>query len=104
MTSLRKLERDYIKANISEVIALLDRVGDKDVMSRFGLEDQLNELNEALARIEAAPTEPQASAALFFGGKPVVGSQGIESGFAGSACRCGGSTTRARSPRWTPYT
>jgi hypothetical protein len=85
MTSLRKLERDYIKANISAVTALLDRVGDKDVMSRFGLEDQLNELNEALAKIEAAPIETQASAALFFGGKPVAGSQGIESGFAGSA-------------------
>lgn len=85
MTSLRKLERDYIEANISEVTALLDRVGDRDVMSRFGLEDQLNELKEALARLQAMPPETLASAALFFGGKPVLGSQGIESGFAGSA-------------------
>jgi hypothetical protein len=85
MTSLRKLERDYIKANISAVTALLDRVGDRDVMSRFGLQDQLDELNEELAKIEAAPMETLASAALFFGGKPVAGSQGIESGFAGSA-------------------
>jgi hypothetical protein len=85
VTSLRKLERDYIKANISEVTALLERVGDRDVMSRFGLEDQLNELNEALARLEAMSPETLASAALFFGGGPVLGSQGIESGFAGSA-------------------
>ncbi|MVT64830.1 hypothetical protein GPL21_06875 [Bradyrhizobium pachyrhizi] len=85
MTSLRKLERDYIEANISEVSALLDRVGDRDVMSRFGLEDQLSELKEALARLEAMPPETLASAALFFGGRPVLGSQGIESGFAGSA-------------------
>jgi hypothetical protein len=85
MTSLRKLERDYIEANISEVSALLDRVGDRDVMSRFGLEDQLSELKEALARLEAMPPEALASAALFFGGRPVLGSQGIESGFAGSA-------------------
>ncbi|NEV02429.1 hypothetical protein [Bradyrhizobium uaiense] len=85
MTNPRKLESDYIKANISEVTALLDRVGDRDVMSRFGLEDQLNELNEALARLEAMSPETLASAALFFGGKPVLGSQGIESGFAGSA-------------------
>ncbi|WP_141340091.1 hypothetical protein [Bradyrhizobium sp. USDA 3458] len=85
MTSLRKLERDYIEANISEVSALLDRVGDRDVMSRFGLEDQLSELKEALARLEAMPPETLASAALFFGGRPVLGSQGIASGFAGSA-------------------
>ncbi|MBN9008078.1 MAG: hypothetical protein J0H40_22025 [Rhizobiales bacterium] len=85
MTSLRKLERDYIEANISEVTALLDRVGDRDVMSRFGLEDQLSELREALARLEAVPPETLASAALFFGGRPVLGTQGIESGFAGSA-------------------
>ena len=85
MTSLRKLERDYIEANISEVSALLDRVGDRDVMSRFGLEDQLSELKGALARLEAMPPETFASAALFFGGRPVLGSQGIESGFAGSA-------------------
>jgi len=85
MTSLRKLERDYIEANISEVSALLDRVGDRDVMSRFGLEDQLSELKQALARLEAMPLETLASAALFFGGRPVLGSQGIESGFAGSA-------------------
>jgi hypothetical protein len=85
MTNLRKLERDYIKANISAVAALLERVGDRDVMSRFGLQDQLEELTEALAKIEAAPAETFASAALFFGGRPVAGSQGIESGFAGSA-------------------
>jgi hypothetical protein len=85
MTSLRKLERDYIEANISEVSSLLDRVGDRDVMSRFGLEDQLSELKEALARLETMPPETLASAALFFGGRPVLGSQGIESGFAGSA-------------------
>lgn len=85
MTNLRKLERDYIEANISEVSALLDRVGDRDVMSRFGLEDQLSELKGALARLEAMPPETFASAALFFGGRPVLGSQGIESGFAGSA-------------------
>ncbi|HVV41960.1 MAG TPA: hypothetical protein VHC94_12945 [Nitrobacter sp.] len=85
MTSLRKLERDYIEANISEVTALLDRVGDRDVMSRFGLEDQLSELKEALAKLQAMPPETLGSAALFFGGRPVVGSQGIESGFAGSA-------------------
>ena len=78
MTSLRKLERDYIEANISEVTALLDRVGDRDVMSRFGLEDQLNELKEALATLQAMPPETLASAALFFGGRPVLGSQELK--------------------------
>lgn len=85
MSSMRKLERDYLQANIAAVTGLIDRIGNKDVMSRFSLKSQLSELQGALARIETAPADTFASAALFFGGKPVVGSQGIESGFAGSA-------------------
>lgn len=85
MSSMRKLERDYLKANIAAVTGLIERVGSRDVMSRFSLKSQLAELQDALAKFEAAPAETFASAALFFGGKPVIGSQGIESGFAGSA-------------------
>ena len=54
-------------------------------MTRFGLEARLDELRKTLAELEAAKDEPTASAALFFGGKPVVGSQGIESEFSGAA-------------------
>lgn len=85
MSTVRKLERDFLKADIHAVGALMERMGDEDVMARFGLEERLAELQSTLAQLEEAPHETAASAALFFGGKPVVGSQGIESGFAGSA-------------------
>jgi hypothetical protein len=85
MSAIRKLERDYLKADISAVGGLLETLGDDDVMARFSLEERLAELQAALAGLEEAPPETLASAAIFFGGKPVIGSQGIESGFAGSA-------------------
>jgi hypothetical protein len=85
MSTVRKLERDFLKADINAVGALMERMGDEDVMARFGLEERLAELQSTLAQLEEAPQETAASAALFFGGKPVVGSHGIESEFAGAA-------------------
>jgi hypothetical protein len=85
MSTVRKLERDFLKADIHAVGALMERMGDEDVMARFGLEERLAELQDALAGLEKEPPVSAASAALFFGGKPVVGSHGIESEFAGAA-------------------
>lgn len=85
MSTVRKLERDFLKADIHAVGALMERMGDEDVMARFGLEERLAELQDALAGLEEEPPVTAASAALFFGGKPVVGSHGIESEFAGAA-------------------
>jgi hypothetical protein len=85
MSSLRKLERDFAHADIAAVSSLLGQLSKEDVMTRFGLEARLQELRKTLADLEAAKDEPTASAALFFGGKPVIGSQGIESEFAGAA-------------------
>jgi len=85
MSTVRKLERDFLKADINAVDGLLRRLGDEDVMARFGLEERLAELQGELAELEDALPESSASAALFFGGKPVVGSQGIESQFASAA-------------------
>ena len=85
MTSPRKLERDFVHADIAAVSSLLDQLGDEDVMARFGLEARLEELQTVIAQLGAAPEEPTASAALFFGGRPVLGSRGIESEFGGAA-------------------
>lgn len=85
MSSPRKLERDFVHADIAAVSSLLDQLGDEDVMARFGLEARLEELQTVIAQLGAAPEEPTASAALFFGGRPVLGSRGIESEFGGAA-------------------
>jgi hypothetical protein len=85
MSIVRKLERDFLRADINSVDALMKRLGDEDVMARFGLEERLAELQGTLAGLEEVPPETAASAALFFGGKPVVGSLGIESEFAAAA-------------------
>jgi hypothetical protein len=85
MSSPRKLERDFAYADIAAVSSLLDQLGDEDVMARFGLEARLQELQTAMAQLSEAPEESTASAALFFGGRPVLGSRGIESEFGGAA-------------------
>ncbi len=85
MTSLRKLERDFAHADLATVQGLLAQLGDEDIMARFGLEARRDELQQAIEVLDAAPEEAVASAALFFGGGPVIGARGIESEFAGSA-------------------
>lgn len=85
MTRLKKLERDFATADIAAVNGLLAQLGDEDVMTRFGLEARLEELRHELAALDDAADEPTASAALFFGGQPVVGARGIESEFGGAA-------------------
>jgi hypothetical protein len=85
MTSLRKLERDFVRADLAAVQELIAQLGEEDVMARFGLEARRNELQQNITELEALPEEVSASAALFFGGNPVVAARGIESSFAGSA-------------------
>lgn len=85
MTRLKKLERDFATADIAAVNGLLAQLSDEDVMTRFGLEERLEELQRELAAIEDTGDEPTASAALFFGGQPVLGARGIESEFGGAA-------------------
>lgn len=85
MSTVRKLERDFLKADINAVTSLMERMGEEDVMARFGLEERLTELTQTLAGLDKKAPETSASAALFFGGRPVVGSHGIESEFAGAA-------------------
>lgn len=85
MNRLRKLERDFVYADIAAVSSLLEGLGDDDVMARFGLESRLSELKAIVAQLDASPAETTASSALFFGGRPVLGSLGIESEFGGVA-------------------
>jgi hypothetical protein len=84
MTSLRKLERDRTRAELASVEALLDQLSDEDVMMRLGLEARRGELIAAIQDFDERG-ETGASADLFFGGRPVAGSRGIETEFAGNA-------------------
>jgi hypothetical protein len=59
-------------------------MGEEDVMARFSLESRLEELQREIESFDADVDEPTASAALFFGGRPVLGQTGIESEFAGT--------------------
>jgi hypothetical protein len=84
MTSLRKLEHDRTCAELASVDALLDQLSDEDVMTRLGLEARRDELIAAIRDFDERE-EATASAVLFFGGRPVTGSRGIESEFGGNA-------------------
>jgi hypothetical protein len=84
MTALRKLEHDRTRAELASLEALLAQLHDEDMMMRLGLEARRDELIAAIQHFDERE-ETTASAALFFGGRPVVGSRGIESEFAGSA-------------------
>ena len=85
MTATRKLERDFAYADLAAVNALLSRLTDEDIMTRVGLEARVEELQQSSAELEHVREAPTASALLFFGGRPVFGSRGIESEFAGNA-------------------
>lgn len=85
MSAIRKIERDQHAAEFAAVTALLDQLTASDVITRMGLEARRDEIAAALAEMADEPEIPTASAALFFGGKPVAGSRGIESEFGGNA-------------------
>jgi hypothetical protein len=80
----RKIERDFVLAELATVNAFLSDLTDEDVVAAMSLSDRRDELEEQLAALEAYE-EPHAVASIFFGGDPVTGSTGIESEFAGSA-------------------
>ena len=85
MSALKKIERDQHAAEFAAVTALLDQLTASDIITRMGLEARRDEIAAALADMAEEPETPTASAALFFGGKPVAGSRGIESEFGGNA-------------------
>jgi len=81
----RKLTLDGLRVDLSAVEGLLveaKRFNDPVGILQYGVRR-----NELLKKIEEISQvhEPQASIALFFGGKPVLGSRGIMADFAGSA-------------------
>lgn len=85
MSAIRKLERDYAKATRAAVSGLLEHMTEADALTRLGLESKLAELNSEVDAQNLEPEAAHASAALFFGGRPVIGAQGIEAEFGAGA-------------------
>lgn len=81
---MKKIERDFITANLATVEGLIREMTPSDFVTRYGLESRRDELKAELDTLEAVDT-PEASSALFFGGAPVMGSRGIRSDFGASA-------------------
>jgi hypothetical protein len=84
MTRIRKLEKDFLAADLSAVETMLGQLAEDDFLTRMSLEERRDELQSELGEVQE-DERPVAAAALFFGGNPVVGCQGIESEFGGKA-------------------
>lgn len=85
MSGLRKLERDRLQAELATVGRMINQFSDEDVVMRIGLEDRQEELRQAVQRLAADVPDRTASTALYFGGRPVIGAQGVESEFGSRA-------------------
>lgn len=83
----KKLTIDSLSSEITTVNELLEgahRLG--DIVGELQLEHRLNQLTKKLENLKQnSVRDNSASVALFFGGKPVLGSKGIAAEFAGLA-------------------
>jgi len=80
---LRKLQNDFASSNLAAVTDILDHAPARS-LTRLSLEGMRADLAAEVRHIRETP-ELQASTALFFSGRPVLGSRGIESEFASKA-------------------
>lgn len=79
-----RLLAQRLSSELASVEHILSTLPTNDVLGRIGLESRRRELATELSQLQATP-EYLASIALLFGGRPVVGSIGIESNFAADA-------------------
>ncbi|AMJ61977.1 hypothetical protein [Bosea sp. PAMC 26642] len=78
---LRRLERDATKADLAAVEALLDaRTHDEDPVGHLQFARRAEDLNRRLQELEGSPAT-SGEVGLFFGGRPVAGSYGIQAEF-----------------------
>lgn len=83
---LPQLERQYLQANLSQVQALLaDCTQDEDPIGHHQYSQLVEELKTKLIAMPNVIAQAPAGVALFFGGRPVVGSQGIHADFGSRA-------------------
>lgn len=79
---LKKLELDALKADLASVEMLLhERTEVQDPLGWMQFSERKNLLEEKINSLSAHLHDTAASVALFFGGRPVVGSRGILADF-----------------------
>ena len=83
---LLQLEREFLQADLAQVRALLlQSPPDEDPIEHFQFTHRVRELEARLAVLPSAIAAAPAAIALFFGGRPVVGSHGIKANFSTKA-------------------
>ena len=83
---LSQLEQKFLQANLAQAQVLLaDATSDDDPIGAHQFTHLVQELQGKLQGMPAAIAQAPAGVALFFGGRPVVGSQGIQADFGGRA-------------------
>ncbi|QDZ10552.1 hypothetical protein [Devosia ginsengisoli] len=85
MSALSKLAKDEMKAEISSLSRLIESLRPSDLLTRLSLEAKQQHLSKSLADLGEAMESATASVALFFGGRPVIGSKAIDSRFGTAA-------------------
>jgi hypothetical protein len=79
-----RLKREHLSAELATLDALIGTLPHDDVLGRIGLQSRREEIVSELDQIKEIVGEA-ASIALFFGGRPVTGSKGIEASFGADA-------------------
>lgn len=83
---LIQLEQQYLRANLAQAKAFLaDAQLDDDPIGQHQFAQLVDELSNKLSAMPNAIAQAPAGVALFFGGRPVVGSQGIHADFSSKA-------------------
>jgi len=80
----RLLVAQQLTAELATLHDLIAHLPSDDVLTRMGLESRQREVSAEIESL-GAHAEKNASVALMFGGRPVIGSLGIEAGFATEA-------------------
>lgn len=81
---IRKLDEERLEAELAALDALLAQMPESDYLARVGFQSRRDEARDSLARLRELP-DTQARVALFFGGEPVFGSEGVKVRFASEA-------------------
>lgn len=83
---LLQLEQKFLQANLAQAQVLLaDACQDDDPIGQHQFQQLVQGLKAKLAGMPQAIERAPAGVALLFGGRPVIGSHGIQAGFSGKA-------------------
>jgi len=74
------LKSASLSSEIAQIEGLLRRIPREDSLGRMGLTSRRDELSAQLASLKEG-VDTLASTALYFGGKPVIGSSAIRADF-----------------------